>query len=82
MSYGRELAEEMMIDEDIFYFQHLSRIMQGMWTKKDGTQISIHDMQSSHILNCLSMLAKRDDDIAYLWKARFLKELEDRVERC
>lgn len=78
MSYGREAAIEMEIDADIAYMQHMSRMAKGMWTKKDGKQISVHDMTVSHILNCIKMLQDNHDDISEGWLNVFREELQDR----
>lgn len=78
MGYGREVAIEMEIDAEIAYQQHINRLMKGMWTKKNGEQISIGDMTVNHILNCIRMLQGRHDDISEMWLQRFREELQDR----
>ena len=78
MSYGREAAIEMEIDAEIVYQQHMTRLMKGLWTKKNGEQISIRDMTVNHILNCIRMLQGRHDDISEAWVNRFREELQDR----
>ena len=82
MSYGRELAQEMEIDAEINYrqafLQHVSRMMKGLWTTRDGRQISIHDMTVSHINNCIRMLSGNGGEIAEMWVNVFKKELKDR----
>lgn len=78
MSYGREAAIEMEIDAEIAYQQHMTRLMKGLWTKKNGEQISIRDMTVNHILNCIRMLQGRHDDISEAWVNRFREELQDR----
>ena len=78
MSYGREAAIEMEIDAEIAYQQHMTRLMKGLWTKKNGEQISIRDMTVNHILNCIRMLQGKHDDIAEGWLKCFREELQDR----
>lgn len=78
MGYGREVAIEMEIDAEIAYQQHMNRLMKGMWTKKNGEQISIGDMTVNHILNCIRMLQGRHDDISERWLQRFREELQNR----
>lgn len=78
MSLGREAALEMEIDADVAYHQHMTRLMKGLWTQKNGKQISVHDMTVNHILNCIRMLQGRHDDITEWWLKRFREELHDR----
>lgn len=78
MSLGREAALEMEIDADVAYHQHMTRLMKGLWTQKNGKQISVHDMTVNHILNCIRMLQGRHDDITEGWLKRFREELHDR----
>ena len=83
MSYGRELAEEMWIDYDIWFSENMSQINKGIWTKRDGETISIYKMTNSHIQNCINMLNKQisngtDNEFTDLWVNRFKKELEFR----
>jgi len=78
MSLGREAALEMEIDADVAYHQHMTRLMKGLWTQKNGKQISVHDMTVNHILNCIRMLQGRHDDITEGWLQRFREELQDR----
>lgn len=78
MSYGNELAEEIMINDMIAYHQQVQRISEGIWIKRDGTKVNIHDMTVAHIYNCLNMLSGRTDDISDMWVRRFKKELLNR----
>lgn len=78
MSYGNELAEEIMINDMIAYHQQVQRISEGIWIKRDGTNVNIHDMTVAHIYNCLNMLSGRTDDISDMWVRRFKKELLNR----
>lgn len=78
MSLGREAAIEFEIDEMVAYEQHMNRLMKGLWTQKDGKQISVRDMTVNHILNCIRMLQGNHDDISEAWVNRFREELQDR----
>ena len=78
MSLGREAAIEFEIDEMVAYEQHMNRLMKGLWTQKDGKQISVKDMTVNHILNCIRMLQGNHDDISEAWVNRFREELQDR----
>lgn len=78
MSLGREAAIEFEIDEMVAYEQHMNRLMKGLWTQKDGKQISVRDMTVNHILNCIRMLQGNHDDISEAWVNRFRDELKSR----
>ncbi|KAB0577326.1 hypothetical protein EI53_01893 [Fusobacterium naviforme] len=78
MSYGREIAAEMMIEQETAYNQHMNRLMKSLWTMEDGTIISVRDMDTGHIGNCIRMLKNREDDLADMWIRRFRDELEER----
>jgi nuclear transport factor 2 (NTF2) superfamily protein len=78
MSYGSEVAEELMIDAEIAYSQHINRLMKDMWTMRDGKTISVSDMTNKHIRNCLNMLENKNDEISKMWFNRFEQELKDR----
>ena len=79
MSLGREAAIEMEIDADVAYHQHMTRLKKGLWTQKNGKQISVHDMTVNHILNCIRMLQGNHDDSSKAWVNRFREELHDRA---
>ena len=74
MSYGEELREE----GEIAYECALHNANHGKWRQKDGTYISLRDMDDSHIRNCINLLQDRNDDISEAWKSRFSEELEFR----
>lgn len=53
-SYGREFIEDNVweIEE---YNQIIEDINEGIWTTKNMSKISIKNMSSSHIINCLKL---------------------------
>lgn len=83
MSYGREWIEDMAIDAEIWYEEENRRIGDGIWQQKDGKQIQVMDMETSHIRNCIRMLERQVqkygiDDIKEGWLFRFRSELQKR----
>ncbi len=56
MSYGREIAVEQEIEQELIYARAASEAESGFWTMKDGTRIHVSQMTDKHIKNCLAML--------------------------
>ncbi len=78
MSYGSELATEIMINRETEYQYQVGLVMRGLWTTKYGKHISILDMTNEHIENCIKMLSKKAEygsELAELWIERFKQEL-------
>lgn len=78
MVFGREMAMEMEIDRDVMWAVNQNNIDNGIWTKRDGTKISIREMTRSHIRNCISMLENGNSPFAERWIQRFKNELSFR----
>lgn len=68
MSYGKELWEETLIDENVWYMQVCDRLdllleekkmrklgghIEGVWTTKDGQEIPFSEMTDSHLDNAI-----------------------------
>lgn len=80
MSYGREIIEEWYIDAAIAQLEMERKVENGIWTQRDGTEISLKDMTDTHIQNCINMLERKQykSDIVYAWIKRFKEELVSR----
>lgn len=78
MGYGAEIMAEMEAD----YYAHIANeeynAKHGRWTMKDGTVINIKDMTNPHIINCIMLLKRKDDEVSHIWLNRFEEELKFR----
>lgn len=53
----------------------------GVWTTKDGKQIPIEEMTTSHIQNTIAFIKRTDETDLYLpWIKVFERELERRKD--
>lgn len=50
-----------------------------VWTKKDGTEISVGDMDEGHLRNTLNLLLKKRRESI---EARFKQELRKEIKRA
>lgn len=83
MSYADDWLADMAVDAEIWYEEENRRIGDGIWQQKDGTEIRVKDMESSHIENCIRMLQRQikeygADDIREAWLDAFWMELKER----
>jgi hypothetical protein len=62
-------------ENDYAYEMYHDRL-DGIWTMRDGTEIAVTDMTTSHIRNCMRMVGKNHG-----WYAVFADELERRGEK-
>lgn len=59
------------------YAYELYNSMQaGIWTMRDGTEIAVMDMTTTHIRNCMRMVGKNNG-----WYSVFADELKRRGEQ-
>lgn len=67
----------MWSDFESDYAYEMYHCMQaGIWTMRDGTEIAVTDMTTSHIRNCMRTVGKNNE-----WYAVFADELERRGEK-
>lgn len=83
MSLADDMIEHIMdMDEYYVCMQIDEEAKAGFWETKDGTQIHVTDMTTSHIKNAINFIKKRNYHDRYLpWINRFKEELERRGEK-
>lgn len=59
-----------------YAYEMYNNMQSGIWTMRDGTEIAVTDMTTSHIRNCMRMVGKNCD-----WYKVFADELERRGEQ-
>lgn len=78
MSYGREIAIDMMIEEEVNYQIRMNYMNQGIWVSKTQ-KLKIKEMETSHIENCIRYLRQyKHDDAACQYIELFEQELQRR----
>ena len=80
MSYGLEVLEEFLIDQDVALEMKYRELESGEWSTRDGELIKIENMDIQHIRNCIRMLNRNraNDELAQLWIEKFEAELDRR----
>lgn len=84
MGYGAELLSDIEADAEVFFGIAESRLNQGLWTMRDGTQISVKDMSRRHIENTIAMLERGNSIFKEPWIEVFENELKNRdyIRKC
>ncbi len=85
MGSGRKVKEMLRDDIDNDWEQIRDEIEDeaeyGVWTTKDGEQIPVEEMTTSHIQNTIAFIKRTDQTDMYLpWIRVFEHELERRKE--
>lgn len=57
-----------------------SDIMHGLWRTADGRILSVHEMSSNHIRNCMAMLKRNNNPFEEQYRKMFENELAERKE--
>lgn len=76
-SYEREQAEEWMEISQVIAESMASR---GLWETKEGKTLSVKEMETSHIKNCIRMLLRNRSPFAEVYVPMFENELARRGE--
>ena len=77
MSYGREQAEALY---EIAEGMAIGMASQGLWETKEGKKLSVKEMTTSHIKNCINMLNRNNSPFADIYVPMFERELAERKE--
>ena len=80
MSYSSEFAEENAWMAEELADAIEQDIQKGIWVTKDGKELKISEMETSHIKNCIRFIQKKDDDFFLEYIPVFRSELERRGE--
>lgn len=79
MSMGREWIAEHEYDFYDIQGRIEDEAEHGVWTTKDGKEIPVEDMTTSHIQNTIKYIERTDKyDLYEPWLKVFKKELEGR----
>ena len=79
MGIGLEWIDEHYFDVEEEMLRIEKEAEYGVWTTKDGTQIPVEDMTTSHIRNTIAFIKRTDQTDMYLpWVEVFEEELERR----
>lgn len=79
MGMGQEWIDEHECDIVETLMRIEDEASYGVWTTKDGTQIPVEDMTTSHIQNTIAFIKRTDQTDMYLpWVEVFEEELERR----
>lgn len=81
MSYSSEFAEENAWMAEELADAIEQDIQKGIWVTKDGKELKISEMETSHIKNCIRFIHKKDDDFFLGYIPVFRSELERRGEQ-
>ena len=81
MSLGSEARIDMEIEHELLRAKIAKDANAGIWTTRDGRDIAVRDMTTSHIRNTIRFLEQRNAfDMFLPWITVFENELKRRGE--
>ena len=82
MSYFEDFIADHVADEDMEYLQMEHEANKGIWTTASGEEIHVSEMETSHIVNTIKYLERKDFKDLYLsWIEMLKKELDRRKNK-
>lgn len=72
-----DLARENDFDRWLEEEQYEEDVKKGRWKTKDGKYISISEMTTQHIVNCLNIIEKSN----YRWRPEYYLQFIDELDR-
>ena len=82
MGLGSEILSDFAweIEQAQYYAEKIANEAEmGIWTTKDGRQIPVEEMTTSHITNTIAYLKRLDDEVYEPWIDVFEEELKRRT---
>jgi len=65
-------------DEQELYMEHEYSAKMGIWHTKDGKELKIKNMETSHIKNCIAFIRRNDKNDMY---EPYIKVFEEELKR-
>lgn len=78
MSFFDDYEADIYWDEQQKYMEHEYSAKMGIWHTKDGKEIKIKDMETSHIKNCIAFIRRNDKIDMY---EPYIKTFEEELKR-
>ena len=81
MSEADYMAISGEFDEPMYIWDDFDLVKRRTWIQRNWQTIKVSDMSTSHIVNTIKMLRRRNARTVELWLNIFRSELEKRGER-